>query len=116
MTDLTNMSPDQRREIAENWLAPLSKYFEEKDYPGVGSLMLQDGYWRDLLTFRWRFENYHGVREIETWLRSATHSNPVYNFRIEGDPAVWPAPGSADTELGVLMGLEVGHGETKVYT
>jgi DNA polymerase III delta prime subunit len=28
---------------------------------------------------------------------------------------VWPAPGSADTELGVLMDLEVGHGETKIY-
>jgi hypothetical protein len=27
----------------------------------------------------------------------------------------WPAPGSADTELGVLMGPEVSHGETKVY-
>jgi hypothetical protein len=27
----------------------------------------------------------------------------------------WPAAGSADTELGVLMGPEVGHGETKVY-
>lgn len=26
-----------------------------------------------------------------------------------------PAPGSADTELGVLMGLEGGHGETEVY-
>jgi hypothetical protein len=28
----------------------------------------------------------------------------------------WPAPGSEDTELGVFMGPEVGHGETKVYT
>ena len=27
----------------------------------------------------------------------------------------WPAPGSADTELGALMELEVGHGETEVY-
>ena len=26
-----------------------------------------------------------------------------------------PAPGSEDTELGVLMELEVGHGETEVY-
>jgi hypothetical protein len=26
--------------------------------------------------------------------------------------ADWPAPGSEDTELGVLMELEVGHGET----
>jgi hypothetical protein len=28
---------------------------------------------------------------------------------------VWPAPGSEDTELGALMELEVGHGETEVY-
>jgi hypothetical protein len=28
----------------------------------------------------------------------------------------WPAPGSADTELGVFMGPEVSHGETEVYT
>ena len=29
---------------------------------------------------------------------------------------VWPAPGSENTELGVFMGPEVDHGETKVYT
>jgi hypothetical protein len=27
----------------------------------------------------------------------------------------WPAPGSEDTDLGVLMEPEVGHGETEVY-
>ena len=32
------------------------------------------------------------------------------------DYAKWPAPGSADTELGVLMEPEVCHGETEVYT
>jgi hypothetical protein len=32
-----------------------------------------------------------------------------------GEKPVWPAPGSEDTELGVLMELEVGHGETEVY-
>jgi hypothetical protein len=31
------------------------------------------------------------------------------------DQIAWPAPGSEDTELGVLMELEVGHGETEVY-
>ena len=30
--------------------------------------------------------------------------------------ALWPAPGSADTELGVLMEPEVCHGEAEVYT
>ena len=29
--------------------------------------------------------------------------------------ADWPAPGSEDTELGVFMGPEVSHGETKIY-
>jgi hypothetical protein len=27
----------------------------------------------------------------------------------------WPAPGFEDTELGVFMEPEVGHGETKIY-
>src|SRR6266702_3678917 len=31
------------------------------------------------------------------------------------ETAVWPAPGSEDTELGVLMEPEVDHGETEVY-
>ena len=30
--------------------------------------------------------------------------------------ALWPAPGSEDTELGVLLEPEVGHGEAEVYT
>ena len=30
--------------------------------------------------------------------------------------ATWPAPGSEDTELGVLMESEVDHGEAEVYT
>jgi hypothetical protein len=34
---------------------------------------------------------------------------------LVGPLLVWPAPGSEDTELGVLMELEVGHGETEVY-
>jgi two-component sensor histidine kinase len=34
---------------------------------------------------------------------------------VEDNGEGWPAPGSEDTELGVLMELEVGHGETEVY-
>jgi hypothetical protein len=32
-----------------------------------------------------------------------------------GANVIWPAPGSEDTELGVLMEPEVDHGETEVY-
>ena len=35
--------------------------------------------------------------------------------RDSGNGPVWPAPGSEDAELGVLMELEVGHGEAEVY-
>ncbi len=34
---------------------------------------------------------------------------------FDHEAPLWPAPGSEDTELGVLMELEVGHGETEVY-
>jgi ABC-type Na+ transport system ATPase subunit NatA len=39
-------------------------------------------------------------------------------LKKHNDEAVseWPAPGSEDTELGVLMEPEVDHGETEVYT
>ena len=37
-------------------------------------------------------------------------------FEAQVRTYIWPAPGSADTELGVLMEPEVSHGETEVYT
>jgi hypothetical protein len=38
--------------------------------------------------------------------------NTIVEHTFEG---FWPASGSEDTELGVLMELEVGHEETEVY-
>ena len=39
----------------------------------------------------------------------------AFSGKVGRDPDAWPAPGSEDTELGVLMEPEVGHGETEVY-
>jgi cation diffusion facilitator CzcD-associated flavoprotein CzcO len=82
---LTHMSPAQRSRIAESWLASLEKYFAEKNYSAIAGMLLEDGYWRDLLTFRWRFENFHGATEIKTWLQQVAPATPLYNFRIEGE-------------------------------
>jgi hypothetical protein len=38
-----------------------------------------------------------------------------YIFDTSNGKGYWPAPGSEDTELGVLMELEVRHGEAEVY-
>lgn len=88
MTALANVDPGWRRQAAENWLARLGASLEEKDYAAAADMMHEDGYWRDLLTFRWRFENFHGVAEITAWLRTVIGSTLMHNFRIEEDPAV----------------------------
>jgi hypothetical protein len=52
-------------------------------------------------------------------MESAVGSLGYASFHIKDTDSYcgidWPAPGSEDTELGVLMELEVGHGETEVY-
>jgi len=45
----------------------------------------------------------------------ASHRMSLRQFILAVIAGLWPAPGSEDTELGVLMEPEVGHGETEVY-
>ena len=56
-------------------------------------------------------------REVPTGylLPSAIIYGPNASGKSNVVNSVWPAPGSEDTELGVLMEPEVGHGETEVY-
>jgi hypothetical protein len=44
-----------------------------------------------------------------------TKASAAANIIVTETLRIWPAPGSEDTELGVLMELEVGHGETEVH-
>ena len=46
----------------------------------------------------------------------ADGATPTLSATADAPAADWPAPGSGDTELGVLMELEVCHGETEVYS
>jgi len=50
---------------------------------------------------------------------SAQHTKTIPNLRflefLAFGKAIWPAPGSEDTELGVLMEPEVRHGEAEVH-
>src|SRR5215472_5018343 len=51
-------------------------------------------------------------RPAVTW---ASYLVSASSFLSASATISWPAPGSEDTELGVLMELEVGHGETEVH-
>jgi hypothetical protein len=55
------------------------------------------------------------VSAKKLWNSNLKRWNPANRF-LNQDCAFWPAPGSEDTELGVLMEPEVGHGETEVYS
>jgi hypothetical protein len=54
---------------------------------------------------------------IDTLGIDENHCPVIIEYKRDTNPNVvnWPAPGSEDTELGVFMGPEVSHGETKVY-
>jgi hypothetical protein len=69
-----------------------------------GDWCINHGGWAPLLAFF--------VMEFPESVTKSAPSPPQYPFvRL----MVWPAPGSEDTEFGVLMEREVGHGEAEVY-
>jgi hypothetical protein len=61
-----------------------------------------------------------GIPKNRSAINAKQEIPKAFSFRKEylsdAELAVgWPAPGSEDIELGVLMEPEVGHGETEVY-
>jgi len=52
-----------------------------------------------------------GNRGSPGWAQAMNHCDQCWDTHFPN----WPAPGSEDTELGVLMEPEVGQGETEVY-
>ena len=80
--------------------------------------------WKELIGFILECEvrqNPASAGHLE--IEAKIHEAEIFDVGIKNDLAKgvvvilvdWPAPGSEDTELGVLMELEVGHGETEVY-
>ena len=57
----------------------------------------------------------HLITNDEVRMAHAGRDNPQHNF-VGARFVYWPAPGSEDTELGVLMEPEVDHGETEIHT
>jgi hypothetical protein len=51
------------------------------------------------------------ICSLTFWSPSMPHVRRARAFEIE----IWPAPGFEDTELGVFMEPEAGHGETEVH-
>jgi hypothetical protein len=71
----------------------------------------------DILRLELRLKRQHVEKQL-TRLRDRVqrHTDGKFFLAWPTNDDVWPAPGSEDTELGVLMGPEVAHGEAEVYT
>ena len=73
---------------------------------------------RRLILAEWRkwpkLSNPPGSNDMFAFYRRLKNEQPeLLSFRCREDK--WPAAGFEDTELGVLMEPEVGHGTTEVY-
>lgn len=88
MTEFNRAMPVERLQIAERWLGALEATLVRRDFASLASLVHDDGYWRDLLTFGWEFMNRHGRAEIQKWLEQNFEGNPARDFRIEGEPFI----------------------------
>jgi hypothetical protein len=88
---------------AERHWEALFLHFSEL-YPGEGEILPHTE--RRALRDAYRLRAHRGLPESLP---------PTTQCLLSRDGTLWPAPGSEDTELGVLMELEVGHGETEVY-
>jgi hypothetical protein len=60
-------------------------------------------------------QGHAGDIELASYTQTASNTFNQSGSGGGSGKAVWPAPGSEDTELGVLMELEVRHGATEVY-
>ena len=84
----TNLSADERRQAARDWLAALSGALARRDYRRVAGMMHGDGYWRDLLTFGWEFRTLHGIEAVRAWLPGAFDRHCISDVRLDGDCAI----------------------------
>ena len=79
----------------DNWLAAFDLALRAGDITAVGSLFVDDCYWRDLLTFTWNIKTMEGRTAISEMLTECLASTAPAGWRrtsdAEGtdDPAAW---------------------------
>ncbi|HEY1979985.1 MAG TPA: NAD(P)-binding domain-containing protein [Xanthobacteraceae bacterium] len=87
MANWRNMSPEARRRVAKFWLDAFNEGVEQADSAHLASMMHQDGYWRDLLGFGWKFKTLHGPAAVQAWLAQAFLAHTASNFRLQEETA-----------------------------
>ncbi|KAI9146866.1 putative flavin-binding monooxygenase protein [Paramyrothecium foliicola] len=74
---------DQLRpeEIVGQWLSKLSASIVGGSFQSLTDLFLEDCWWRDFISMNWDFTSKHGIKDVRTYLATATntlaHIEPV---------------------------------------
>src|SRR5262245_28738285 len=55
---------DEADRLFEEWLAGFGAAVERRDAQATASCLVEDGYWRDILTLDWGFATHSGREEI----------------------------------------------------
>jgi cation diffusion facilitator CzcD-associated flavoprotein CzcO len=70
------------QEVFSAWIPQLGTTIESGDADGFTQLFLQEGYWRDILSFTWKRPTFSGHTEIrEAFIESAPTTDAT-NFRV----------------------------------
>lgn len=84
MTGLT-YSDQECRDLLDGWFTQFRDALGRADFAGLDSLLAEDCYWRDLLTFGWKLQTNHGIAPVLSWLRESYRADAAQNLRLVGD-------------------------------
>jgi cation diffusion facilitator CzcD-associated flavoprotein CzcO len=82
--------------IVNAWFTAFSQALTVGDYESLRTLLNDDCYWRDLLTFGWKLRTLVGIPQITAWLDNSFKRDPAINFRLVG--------GAIESSLGDVFG------------
>lgn len=72
---------EEPREIMTRWFGPFVEAVGS-DHSQLASLLHDDCYWRNLLSFGWKLQTLHGVPQIKDWLASSFQPDAAKSFRL----------------------------------
>jgi cation diffusion facilitator CzcD-associated flavoprotein CzcO len=98
-------------EVFDAWLSEFGAALESADAAGFARCIVEDGYWRDLLSFTWDFRTFAGRDEIEAGMRAALVDLTPKAVRRAGDrtaPRLVKRSGNRVVEAYFDLDTEVG--------
>lgn len=70
--------------IASEWFRKFSEYVQDANIAGIEDLLVEDAFWRDLLSLTWDFRTFRGAQRISTFLENVLFGRKIGSKSKEG--------------------------------